>query len=45
MPELAMTAPEETPEPSPTARKAAFGQTFRAVAWSFLGITSRTSSS
>ena len=24
--------------PAPTARKAAFGQTFRAVAWSFLGI-------
>jgi diacylglycerol kinase len=25
-------------EVSPTARKANFGQTFRAVAWSFLGI-------
>ena len=38
-----MTAPDDTPEsprddPSPTARKAAFGQTARAVAWSFLGI-------
>jgi diacylglycerol kinase len=35
-----MTTPENpTPdEPSPTARKANFGQTFRAVAWSFLGI-------
>jgi diacylglycerol kinase len=34
-----MTAPVDPPEePSPTARKAAFGQTFRAVAWSFLGI-------
>ena len=30
-----MTAPLE---PSPTARRAAFGQTVRAVAWSFLGI-------
>jgi hypothetical protein len=25
-------------EPLPSARKLAFGQTFRAVAWSFLGI-------
>ena len=33
-----MTAPAEPPEESPTARKANFGQTFRAVAWSFLGI-------
>ena len=35
-----MTTPEDpTPdEPPPTARKANFGQTFRAVAWSFLGI-------
>jgi hypothetical protein len=35
-----MTAPQDPlhDEPSPTARKAAFGQTFRAVAWSFLGI-------
>ena len=30
------TDPRE--EPPPTARKANFGQTFRAVAWSFLGI-------
>jgi hypothetical protein len=37
MSELAMTPPEP-PEASPTARKAQFGQTFRAVAWSFLGI-------
>ncbi|MGN6527408.1 MAG: DUF2970 domain-containing protein [Burkholderiaceae bacterium] len=28
----------ERDEPSPLGRKAAFGQTFRAVAWSFLGI-------
>ena len=33
-----MAAPVEPPEESPTARKANFGQTFRAVAWSFLGI-------
>ena len=34
-----MTAPTDPrQEPSPTARKANFGQTFRAVAWSFLGI-------
>ena len=34
-----MTLPTEPhEEPSPTARKANFGQTFRAVAWSFLGI-------
>ena len=35
-----MSSPEDpTPdEPSPTARKANFGQTFRAVVWSFLGI-------
>jgi hypothetical protein len=32
-----MTSPDDQPE-SPTARKANFGQTFRAVAWSFLGI-------
>ena len=30
------TDPRE--EPSPTARKARFGQTLRAVAWSFFGI-------
>jgi hypothetical protein len=35
---MLMTAPVEPPEDSPTARKANFGQTFRAVAWSFLGI-------
>ncbi len=34
-----MTTPVEPQEElSPTARKAHFGQTFRAVAWSFLGI-------
>ncbi len=34
-----MTVPvDPAEESSPTARKAAFGQTFRAVAWSFLGI-------
>lgn len=35
-----MTTPDDpTPEElSPTARKANFGQTFRAVVWSFLGI-------
>jgi hypothetical protein len=43
MHDFAMTEPLEPPEPAPdetppTARKAAFGQTFRAVAWSFLGI-------
>ena len=38
MHELAMTTPDEPREDSPTARKANFGQTFRAVAWSFLGI-------
>ena len=39
MPELAMTTPDDPPEKqSPTDRKANFGQTFRAVAWSFLGI-------
>jgi hypothetical protein len=38
MPELAMTDPVDPPEESPTARKANFGQAFRAVAWSFLGI-------
>jgi Protein of unknown function (DUF2970) len=39
MPELAMTPPDDPrEEPAPTARKANFGQTFRAVAWSFLGI-------
>jgi hypothetical protein len=49
MPEHAVSAPLQPPETgaeplastaseSPTARKAAFGQTFRAVAWSFLGI-------
>ncbi len=34
----AMTDPVDPPEESPTDRKANFGQTFRAVAWSFLGI-------
>jgi hypothetical protein len=43
MHELAMTNPDEPPEslpdePSPTARKIAFGPTVRAVAWSFFGI-------
>jgi len=39
MPELAMTTPEDPRDEMPaTARKANFGQTFRAVAWSFLGI-------
>lgn len=39
MHDLAMTAPDDPPDDlSPTARKAAFGQTARAVAWSFLGI-------
>jgi hypothetical protein len=39
MSELAMTMPTDPrEEPTPTARKAHFGQTFRAVAWSFLGI-------
>ena len=39
MPELAMTLPDDPrEESSPTARKARFGQTFRAVAWSFFGI-------
>lgn len=39
MSELAMTAPEDADDDVPvTARKANFGQTFRAVAWSFLGI-------
>lgn len=34
-----MTAPTDPrDEPAPTARKANFAQTFRAVAWSFLGI-------
>ncbi|MET0382859.1 MAG: DUF2970 domain-containing protein [Burkholderiaceae bacterium] len=38
MPEVAMIFPADPPEPSPTAREAAFGRTIRAVAWSFLGI-------
>jgi hypothetical protein len=39
MSELTMTAPVDPGEEQvPTARKANFGQTFRAVAWSFLGI-------
>jgi diacylglycerol kinase len=47
MHDLAMTDPLEPPETArddlpPTARKAAFGQTFRAVAWSFLGIRRST---
>ena len=34
-----MTTPTDPrDEPSPTARKARFGQTLRAVAWSFFGI-------
>ena len=35
-----MSTPPTDPreEPPPTARKANFGQTFRAVAWSFMGI-------
>jgi len=34
-----MTAPDDLDDDVPaTARKAHFGQTFRAVAWSFLGI-------
>jgi hypothetical protein len=33
-----MTTPVDPREESPAARKAHFGQTFRAVAWSFLGI-------
>ena len=33
-----MTTPDNPRDESPTARKANFGQTFRAVAWSFLGI-------
>ncbi len=47
MPDALMTDPVLPPEPereptSPTARKAAFGQTARAVAWSFLGIRRST---
>lgn len=39
MRELAMTSPDDPRDDLPaTARKANFGQTFRAVAWSFLGI-------
>jgi hypothetical protein len=38
MPDAAPPPDPERAEPSPLARKAAFGQTFRAVAWSFLGI-------
>ena len=39
MPELAMTPPDDSRDDLPaTARKANFVQTFRAVAWSFLGI-------
>jgi hypothetical protein len=38
MADLLMAAPDEPRDESPTARKAHFGQTFRAVAWSFLGI-------
>ena len=33
-----MTDPVDPVEDSPTARKARFGQTLRAVAWSFFGI-------
>ena len=39
MHESAMAAPEDPRDDLPaTARKANFAQTFRAVAWSFLGI-------
>jgi len=39
MRELAMTLPDAPRDDLPaTTRKANFGQTFRAVAWSFLGI-------
>ena len=39
MRELAMTLPDDPRDDLPaTGRKAHFGQTFRAVAWSFLGI-------
>jgi len=39
MPERAMTSPDDPRDDLPaTDRKANFGQTFRAVAWSFLGI-------
>jgi len=39
MPELAMTPPDDPRDDVPaTARKANLRQTFRAVAWSFLGI-------
>ncbi len=38
MSDLLMTTPDDPQDASPTARKANFGQTFRAVAWSFLGI-------
>jgi amino acid transporter len=39
MSELAMNGPVDPNEDLPaTARKANFGQTFRAIAWSFLGI-------
>jgi amino acid transporter len=39
MHESAMTVPEDPRDEQPaTARKANFGQTLRAVAWSFLGI-------
>lgn len=37
-----MTAHVDPPQEPPTARKANFGQTFRAVAWSFLGIRRST---
>jgi len=39
MRERAMTIPEDLRDDLPaTVRKANFGQTFRAIAWSFLGI-------
>ena len=39
MSELTMTVPVDPGEEQvPTARTANFGQTFRAIAWSFLGI-------
>jgi len=39
MPELAMATPDDPNDDVPaTARRAHFGQTVRAVAWSFLGI-------
>ncbi|MFL6625155.1 MAG: DUF2970 domain-containing protein [Vitreoscilla sp.] len=43
MRERAMTSPDDPRDDLPaTDRKANFGQTFRAVAWSFLGIRRST---